>query len=803
MRGLRGDLADAVRSIARTPLLASVIIASLAVGIGLNTVVFSWVQARMLKPIPGVADGGSFYGVEPQLRTGQYSGASWLEYQDLRRRLRSIPDLIASRMTPVYVGETGKVERVSGVLVSPNYFSTLGLTPAAGRFPDDAEMQGRSRPVAVISYGLWQKQFAGAMSAVGSDLRINGRYVTVVGVAPRDFQGTVTGLFFDVWLPAMIAADILNGSAELVDRTMRGYLMTGRLADEVTPAQAQAELDIAMAELARTYPDTNRDVWGEVSPAWNLPRGPARMLNAAVGVLQGAMLLVLIAVCGNVANLALARSSARHREMGIRMAIGANRMHIVRLLIAETMVMAGIGAALGVAIAVWGTNALRVLPLTSVPIRLDTAIDGQALMVAIGLGLMAGLLIGAAPALQVARLDPQAAFRAGVQGHGRSRLRDALMATQAGLALMVLIATGISLGSYLETRDVDPGFNPDGVLLASYDFSGRARSNDAMRTLNISLLERLRAIPGVQSAAIASSVPLDIHGLPTRSIAVEGRARSDGANDQTSANTVTDGYFDVMGLTIVSGRDLSPMDAADAPLEVVVNEEFVRRFLGGGEAIGRRVTARARAYTIVGVVQDSVANAFGEPATPVLYFSYRDAAPRAGEIHVRASRGSEASALGPALRAAIADVDGEGTLFNMRTLTDHVETNLFLRRIPAQMFAVIGPMLLLLAAIGIYAVVSYSSSLRRVEVGVRLAMGAVPRQITTQFLRECLIVIGVGGAVGWVLAVGLARRFVADAAGPAVFVVVPVVLLLVAATACWVPARGASQLDPTDALRPE
>src|SRR4051812_13799799 len=531
MKGLGADLTSGVRAIARTPLLAGVIIGSIAIGVGLNTVVFSWVQERVLRPLPGVTAGTSFYGLEPQLRTGQYTGASWPEYQDLRRRLQTVPDLIASRMTALYVGEFGNIERVSGLLISSNYFSALGLRPVLGRFPDGAETEGGGAPVAVISYGFWQKQFGGAPSAIGAPLRINGRSITVIGVAPREFQGTITGLFFDLWIPAVIARDVLNGSNEIVERTSRGYLMMGRLRNDVTPAQAQTELDTAMAELSRSYPQTNGDVRGEVAAAWNLPRGPGRMLTAALGILQAVMLLVLVAVCGNIANLALARSSARQREMGIRMAIGASRGRIIRLLLAETMVMAVAGAALGVVIAIWGTNALRMLPLTAVPIRFNTTIDRYGLLVAVGLGLLAGFVIGAAPALQIARVDPQAALRAGARSGSRSRLRDVLMAAQTGLALMVLIATGISLSSYLETLDIDPGFRQQGVLLAAYDTSGRPRNSARTLTFNAALLERLRQVKGVEGVAIASSVPLDLHGLPMRNIAVEGRARTEAGSD--------------------------------------------------------------------------------------------------------------------------------------------------------------------------------------------------------------------------------------------------------------------------------
>jgi predicted permease len=801
VRGAGGDIVDALRAIVRAPLLSAVIVGSIAVGVGLNTVVFSWIQARMLRPFPGVDQGAAYYGVEPRTRTGQYPGASWLEYQDLKRRLQSFEDLIAWRMTLISIGDPGKVERGSGVYVSPNYFDVLGLTTAAGRFPSPAEADGSGPSVAVISHGLSQKLFAGPESAIGRTIRVNGRLLTVVGVVPAGFHGTVTGLFFEVYVPAALAREVGNGSAELVERSMRGYLMMGRLRDGVTPTQAQTELDAAMREQARDHPETSGDIRGEIAAAWNLPRGPSRMLNAALGILQAAMLLVLLAVCGNVANLALARGSARHKELGIRLALGASRLRVVRLMLMETMVLAVLGAGLGGAAATWGTNALRVLPLSGLPLRLDTTIDAYGLLVAIALGLAAGLIIGAAPALQMATLDPQVAYRRGVMTSGRSRLRDGLMVVQTGLAVMVLIATGISLASYLETRHVDTGFRQDGILLAAYDLSGRSRSPADIRTLNRTLVERVRAVPGVQGAAIASAVPLDIHGLPIRNISVEGRARVEAGSDQTSSNTVTPGYFDVMGIPFVSGGDFAPLDDPSAPLQVIANETFVRRFVETGEPIGRQVTARARPHTIVGVVRDSVANAFGEPPTPVLYFSYRDTTLPIGELHVRMAPGAR-STVAVALRAAIGEVDAEVPVFNVRTLTAHVETNLFIRRIPARMFVVIGPMLLVLLALGVYAVVAYTSSLRRTEVGVRLALGAVPAQIVSQFVREGLAVVGIGATLGWTLAFVATTRLLPAAATPAVFVAVPLLLVAVAAAACWLPARAASRLDPTDALRP-
>jgi hypothetical protein len=288
-----------------------------------------------------------------------------------------------------------------------------------------------------------------------------------------------------------------------------------------------------------------------------------------------------------------------------------------------------------------------------------------------------------------------------------------------------------------------------------------------------------------------------------RVFTVDGHVRSEAGDDQASANTVTPGYFAVMEIPLLSGHDFAALADESAPMQVIVNQEFVRRYLGGGEPLGRLVQARARNHAIVGVVGNSVANAFGEPPTPILYFSYRDANLASGEIHVRTRAGAQQTAVVDQLRRAMAQADPEVPMFNVRTLADHVDTNLFLRKVPARMFVVIGPLLLALAAIGIYAVVAYTSSLRRTEVGVRLAVGARPRQIVTQFLGERLKVIGIGAAIGWVAAWQLTSKFLPGSLDAPVFVAVPVLLLATATVACWVPARGASRLDPMAALRPE
>jgi hypothetical protein len=355
----------------------------------------------------------------------------------------------------------------------------------------------------------------------------------------------------------------------------------------------------------------------------------------------------------------------------------------------------------------------------------------------------------------------------------------------------------------METRNTDPGFRRDGVLLAAYDLAGRSADSNFSRALAARALDRVRALPDVEAAAIASSVPLDIHGLPSRVFTVDGHARTDGGFDSALSNIVTRGYFDVMKIPFLDGSDFPPLTDAAAPRQVIVNEEFVRRFGAGGPVIGRQLRARGGDYVIIGIVRNSLYNAFGEPPAAAIYFSYRDSPQPRGEIHVRLRGGDPSTASGEVLQA-MREVDAELPVFNLRSLDQHVDTNLFLRKVPARMFSVLGPLLLVLAAIGIYAVVSYAVSLRTREIGIRLAMGATAGRVVRAFVGESLRVALLGAVLGWMAAYVLATHL-----GPGrridvvVFAIVPAVLLLVAALASWIPARRAAVVDPAVTLRSE
>ena len=779
----------AFRTIAAMPVLASVVVLSLGVGIGVNTAVFSWIEALMLKPLPAVRDSAGLFIVETRANSGTFPGVSWREYGDFADRLKAFQGLLAYRMAPLAIGETGRTERAYSMMVSGNYFSVLELKPALGRLiePRDAAQAG-SQPVVVISYDYWQTRYGGRHDVIGQSIRANEHPLAIIGVAPEFFQGTVTSLQMDMYVPATMAPELFAGSRELEDRTSRGYSVMGRLRDGTSQPQAQTEVTAAMRDLAVAFPASNADMTGVVSTFMESPRGPQRMFASALGALQILMLFVLLAVCGNTANLVLARASARQREIGVRLALGAGPGRVIRAMLVENILLALMGSVVGIAIAMWGTEALRAMPAYGAfPVKFQTSVDWIGLAFAIGLGLLSGLLFGLAPALHLARIDAQQALRSGSKSGGRSVIRDALMGLQVALALLVLVVAGLFFRSFVETRGTDPGFKVEGVVLGTYDLSGRGFDDDRLREFGRRLLERVRSIPGVEGAAISSNVPLDLHGLPLNSFALEGRAVVADKPDQALANIVTPGYFTALSIPFLAGNDFADLADPSAPPQVIINDEFVRRFLDGAEPIGRQLNARGKTFVIAGVVKTSTYETFGEPPTPAMYYSFRDRPRIVGEVHMRTRPGTEA-VLSSALQAAVRDIDPTLPVYNVRTMSEHIDKNLYLRKIPARMFLVVAPILLALIAIGIFAVVAYTVSQRTSEIGVRLALGATSDRVVRQIVLESMNAIVFGAACGWLLALMLDLHLFAGGLQDA-----PVMV--------GVPARRAATVDPVTSLR--
>ena len=796
----RRDLRFGWRLMIKAPVLSAVIVLSLGIGLGANAVVFAWMQGVVFRPLAGVPHADRLLLVEPRTDAGSYPGTSWPEYRNFTEKLPVFRELAAFRMLPLNFGPAGKEVRIYSQLVSGNYFSVLGMRPALGRFirPDEVVQTG-GELVAVISHQFWQRQFAGSPEVLGQTLRLNEQLVTVIGVAPEGFMGTAVGLSFDAWLPATLAPVLLGGAPELESRDARAYSIFGLLQGGENAARAQSQLDGVMRELARTYPATNSQMQAEVLAFWRAPRGAPRFLFGALAALQGFMLLVLVVVCANAANLLFARTTARRREIGVRLALGGRPAQILRQFLAESLVLGLLAAGIGLLVAVWGTNALRAVPLPGgFPFKFETGLDWVGVAFTAGLSLLSALVFGLAPAMQAAHTDSQLALRTARQGAGRSRMRSFLIASEAAFALLVLMVAAMFLRSFLETRVANPGFRPAGVLLASYDLSSGGYDKPKGLAVMGDLLRHLETTPGIESAAIASWVPLDFHAMAQAGFKLDGRG--DAPMQRALTYTVTPGYFQVLGIPLVAGRDFTALTDTQSGPQVIVNEEFVRRFLDGAPALGHRLEGRSN-YEIIGVVRNALYESFGEPAKPIIYFSYRDRFSPLGQIHVRA-RESDAT-LAASLQGIVSGINPAITLYEMRTLTEHVEKNLFFRRIPARLFAVLGPLILLLAGIGIYAVVSYAVIQRTTEIGVRMALGASGRQVVRQIVRETLRITAMGLAPAWLLAVIVMLHLRGGVLNAPILIGVPVLLFAVAWLAAWLPARRAAVVDPVEALRAE
>ncbi len=798
-------LRHAFRTLRKSPGLSIVVVLSLALGIGANTVIFSWLQSSVFHPLPGV--NAPILLVETKDDTGNYVSTSWLEYQDLRELLPSFRSIAAQRQRALYLGDSEREGRVYAELVSGNFFSVLGLTPRIGRFfrPEEASQPG-SAPVAVIGYDFWQGYFKGDPGAVGRTLRLNSRTFTVIGVAPPGFRGGYNNLALDVYLPATMAAELVPATSELAHRGNRPFTMIAQLQPGVTLAQARGELAAAARHLVAAYPDTNKGLAYELLPTWRSPRGGATVV-ASLATLQAFAILILIVVCANTANLLLARASTRQREIGVRLAIGAGPGRIVLQLLLESVCFALLGAGAGLVVALWGVDALAQVPLPgNLPIRLAPELDWLSIAFAGGLAAVCGVAFGLAPALQLARADVIQSLRSGHGSlGGRSLLRDILVGIEVGVALVVLVLAGLFLKSFRNAHTVQTGFEAGPVMLAGVDLGGRGYNRRTGAALLDDLVQRLEAIPGVERASTANYVPLDLHGPPTGVVSIEGKEFD--PNRKILYTFVTPGYFATLGIPLASGTDIAPRAREDLPPDAVIGDEMARRYWPGENPVGRRFEVDGTTFTIAGVARTPKLEKMNESPRPAAWLTMRTQFVSAPILYVRTTQG-DPRALLKAIRATVHRLDPELGVLDARSMLQHLDNNLFIQRVPAAMLAVLGPLALALAAIGLYAVLAYAVARRTQEIGVRLTLGATPQSVVTLMMWQSMRVVLLATAAGWLAALAagwfLRGLFVGVPVGdPAIYLGMPLLLLGVATLACWLPARRATRVSPMEALRTE
>jgi putative ABC transport system permease protein len=794
MQGIGSDLRFAWRHLGRNPLFTLTCVTVLAVGIAAVTVTFSALYGVVLRPLP-YPHPERLVWISATTDTGADNSVSAMDYYDYRDRCRSFSQLAAQlvwRPGRVLAGGA-EPERVTSSKVSGNYFATLGVAPLLGRSFVAAEEVAGGQMVVVVSHALWQRRMGGSPGAIGSALSVDGSPCEVVGVMPSGFDSP-RGV--DLWFPMQLGGD------EETSRGNSNFYIVGRLADGVTPARAQADLDLVATAIAAADP-ADRKGWGaRLQPLHERFFGAVR---PTLLMLTGATVLLLLIACANLSSLLLAQVIGRSRELAMRRALGASTWQVARQLLTEALLLAGLGAVAGIALAWAGVRAVQMLGPSALPRLATIGLDLPVLLAALAATVASGVLLGVAPSLHVRRADLLLELRSGGHGtpSGRSlRLRALLVGAQTALSLVLLVVSGLLLKSSLRLQGVDPGFEPRGLLTVDLllpDF--KYATVEEVEQVTAELLERLRALPGVVDVAAADQVP-PFGGF--RNDVSRADRPSPTPSDRLPAvrRMVTDGYFRTLGTPILVGRDLQPGDRVGSPPVTVVSRALADKLFPGEDPLGRFLLlpwGDGIRLEIVGVAADVRDFGLADDVDPVFYIPLRQYPRTALRVVVRAA--GEPAALVAAVRSAVRDVDKDAPLHNVGTMEEWLDGSLQTPRFASLLVAVFSLIALALAATGLYGVMACLVGERRREIGIRMAVGASPAAVLGWVLRQGMLIAAGGVAVGLVVAAGAARLvrallFATSAIDPATYVGVAIVLALTALLACLIPASSALRSDP-------
>jgi putative ABC transport system permease protein len=804
MDNLISDLRYALRTLVRNPGFTFVAVVSLALGIGVNVTIFSVVNAVLEKPIGGVRDPGRLV----RLYRGSHSPLGYQDFQYFRDTVRSFAGLVAERMQGVAIERDGVVDALEVAVVPDNYFSTLGVSPAQGRlFGGEV---ASATPIIVLGFRYWQRELGADPSAIGRTIRLNDSPFTVVGVASPAFTSSVPLWNPQGFVPFSAARPILGADPSTWDGSVYA---TARLRESVNRSAAQAELNVKTSQLVAARPGTRDGMTVRLDDARGVIaeiRTPATVVST---FLMGIVGLVLLIACANVANLLLARATARRREIGVRLAVGASRHRIVRQLLTESLLLAAIGGAVAFLAAVQATRALALVLMANAPIDLAVSFtpDGRVLLFTIMVSFVTAALFGLAPALQSARRDLLTVLRddADRSGYRRSRLRSGLVIAQVLLCTVLVAGSMLFLRSLGNAKAIDPGFATVGVIDIPVDLAPRGLDEALGIAFYRRLLDETRAIPGVGSATLANVVPLSGSNNQT-SIWIEGREPGRGQRlAQAYFNVVGTGYLTTLGIPLVRGRDVEATDTPASEPVVVVNETMARRFWPNDDALGKRfslTSATGPWARVVGIAKDTRYNSLGETPPPFMYLPLTQNYQSSMVVQVRVAQ--SAKAIGEAVSRIVKTLDPQLPAVRPVTLETDMRVALLPAKLGASLLGVFGSLALLLATVGIYGVASFAVARRTREIGIRAALGAQRADVLRLVVGESMRRVVIGLIAGLVGALGLARVVASQLYGvgavdPITFIATPLILGTVALLASWVPARRAARVDPLVALRAE
>ena len=799
------DLKYAWRSLTQRPGVSLAIILTLGLTIGANTTIFSWVDALVLNPLPGVPRTNELVVVRFATQTRPALSFSYPNYRDVRdSRPQGLAGLAVKDMMAVTmrVGQ-GQPERVWAEVASANLFEVLDVPAAMGR-PLQPSDESQRLPVAVISDALWRSRFDADPGIVGRSIALNGNAVDVVGVTPPGFRGAMSGLSIDLWVPVTMHPK-LSGRDVLESRGSGWLTAIARLAPGATTADAAASLRVIADRLAADH-EVNQGRTLRVGPLSE--DGAAEVLLPVVSVVMGVVGIVLLIACANVSGLLLARAVSRQQELAIRTALGATRWGLARQLLLESLLLAGAGGVAGLVLAIWTSKGLdALLPPMPFPVFIGAGVNGRVLAFNAAVIVIATIAFGLVPAWQGSRSQLRAAAggsRAGTATRDRARLRSVLVVSQVALAMVLLISAGLFVRTLTNAYDVNPGFTRRQAVLASFDLSSLGVGAEKGPVLLDQLLAKVEAIPGVERATVSTIVPLSVGGGSDTSPIIDGYTAAEHEEMAVFYGMVGRGYFDTMGIDIVAGRAIDERDVRTSAPVAVINETMARRYWKDRNPVGGRLRTGPDWTTVVGVARDGKVRSLAEPATPVMYFPIHQVYRPDPVLHV-ATTGSAALSI-DAVRKAVSSVTPDLALYDLRTLEEHLRISVAIPRMAALLLGIFGGLALVLAAVGLYGIIAFSVGQRTREIGVRMALGANRGDILRQVLGQGARLTGIGLVLGIAtatLAMPLLASLLVNVSPTDVttFAVTALVLLAVALLAAGIPARRAATVDPVNALR--